>query len=68
MGNQTHYLPNTRKAHQLLPHKGGYMYYRHRITGVMKVKTDTIASITESLILLVIMYVDTFKTDVIIFY
>ena len=42
---------------------------RYRITAVLKVETDIIASIAASPIgqLLVIMSVDTFKTDVIVF-
>jgi hypothetical protein len=43
----------------------------YRITAVMKVKTDTIASIVESLIvlvvILVVMYFETFTTGVIVF-
>ena len=46
-------------------------WVKYRITTVMKVETDIITNITVSLIgravLLVIMYVEIFKTDVIIF-
>jgi len=47
------------------------MQYIYRITAVIKVGTDIISSITASLIgravILVIMYVKIFKTDVIVF-
>jgi hypothetical protein len=44
---------------------------RYRIKAVLNVETDIIASITESLtervVILVIIFVETFKTDIIIF-
>jgi hypothetical protein len=47
-----------------------WRYNKYRITAVLKVKTDIIASITASqtggAVILVIMYVEIFKTDVIV--
>jgi hypothetical protein len=46
------------------------VFIKYRITSVLKVETDIIASITAStmgrVVILVIMYVETFKTDVIV--
>jgi hypothetical protein len=47
------------------------IYNRYRITAVLKVETDIIASISASLtgraVILVIMYVEIFRTGVIVF-
>jgi hypothetical protein len=47
------------------------IYNRYRITAVLKVETDIIASISVSLtgraVILVIMYVEIFRTGVIVF-
>jgi hypothetical protein len=40
---------------------------KYRINAIMKVETDIFVSIAESLIVIVIMYVETFKIEVVVF-